>query len=96
MSINIAETDKQIQLCYDVMQKLGPHIIKTEFITRIQYQQEDDYRLAFLADGYSIVALTGFRLYKNIAWGNVRTNNYWRWSAPLTASVLMTPTAIKR
>jgi hypothetical protein len=61
--IAFAETPAQIARCYPVMLHLRPTLVEAEFVARIQTQQAEGFRLAFLEDGSgSVVAVAGFRV----------------------------------
>ncbi len=69
MDISIAETDADIAACYTVMRELRPHIAEMEFLARIRQQEKTGYRLALARDANQPVAVTGFRILENLAWG---------------------------
>ena len=69
MNIYIAVTDAEIVACYPVMQELRPHIARDQFLSRIRSQENAGYRLAFLKGPEGIVAVAGFRVSENLAWG---------------------------
>jgi GNAT superfamily N-acetyltransferase len=67
--IKIAESDGEIEACYDVMAELRPHIAATDFLETIRRMQEQcDYQLAYLSDG-NIKAVAGFRIAEWLAGG---------------------------
>ena len=88
MNIRIATTDTDITACYQIMQELRPHIAQDEFITRVRNQEKNGYRLVFIEDRNHLVAVAGFRVSENLAWGrflyvddlvtaaNYRSNGY--------------------
>jgi len=65
----IAVTDAEIAACYPVMKELRPHIEEGEFVARVRAQQARGYELAFLAVDGRPVAVAGFRMGENLAWG---------------------------
>ena len=69
MNIKIATTDTEITACYPVMQQLRPHITGEEFLPRVREQQQSGYQLAYIGDEGEVVAVAGFRLGLNLAWG---------------------------
>ena len=69
MTIHLATTTADIAACYPVMQQLRPHISAEEFLPRIRQQMESGYLLAYLKNGEDVVAVAGFRLGLNLAWG---------------------------
>jgi GNAT superfamily N-acetyltransferase len=69
MNIRIAETDPEIAACYAVMRALRPHIAEAEFVARVRRQERTGYRLAFVEEAGGPVAVAGFRVGENLAWG---------------------------
>ena len=69
MIIQLATTDTEITACYPVMKELRPHISEAEFLPRVREQQQTGYLLAYLEDDGEAVAVAGFRLGLNLAWG---------------------------
>jgi GNAT superfamily N-acetyltransferase len=69
MDISIAESDTDIAACYAVMRELRPHIAEAEFLARIRRQERAGYRMALARDGNQPVAVAGFRVLENLAWG---------------------------
>lgn len=68
--IAIAGTDAEIVACYPVMSELRPHIPEQEFVSRVRSQQRAGYQLAYLkGPDEEIVAVAGFRIGENLAWG---------------------------
>ena len=68
--IQLAETDEQIVACLPVLRQLRPHLVDpTDAVARVRRQQQSGFRLAYLTDGDAVVAVTGFRLLENLAWG---------------------------
>ena len=70
MNISLARTDNEIYACYPVMRELRPHIKEDKFLSRIRIQQSDGYKLAYIQDKDEVVAVAGFRLGTNLAWGH--------------------------
>lgn len=69
MNIRIATTDSEIAACYPVMRELRPHVAEDQFLSRVRSQQEKGYRLAFAEQSDGVVAVAGFRVGENLAWG---------------------------
>ncbi|HEB93601.1 MAG TPA: GNAT family N-acetyltransferase [Gammaproteobacteria bacterium] len=67
--IRLADSDQDITRCIPVMQQLRPHIPAVDFLSRIRRQMQQGYRLAVLERDGRVVALAGFRLAENLAWG---------------------------
>ncbi len=74
MKIVVAESEQAIAACFPVMFELRPHLIQETFVERIRQQQSQGYRLAYLeaTEGEvsgQPVAVAGFRISNNLAWG---------------------------
>ncbi len=69
MNICIARTDMEIAACYPIMRELRPHITEEQFLARVRSQESAGYRLAFVQTSDGPVAVAGFRLGENLAWG---------------------------
>ena len=70
MNIRIATTDAEIADCFPVMRELRPHIAENQFISRVRNQIKSGYQLAFVQVTGSVVAVAGFRVGENLAWGH--------------------------
>ena len=69
MNIRIATTDADIAACFPVMRELRPHITAEQFLPRVRAQEKSGYRLAFVEHSQLVVAVAGFRISENLAWG---------------------------
>jgi GNAT superfamily N-acetyltransferase len=69
MQISVAETDADIAACYAVMRELRPHIAEDEFLSRVRRQEATGFRLAMMRYSGNAVAVAGFRVLENLAWG---------------------------
>jgi GNAT superfamily N-acetyltransferase len=69
MNIRIAITDKDVDACYPVMRELRPHIEEDHFLAQIRRQESTGFRLAMMEEADCVVAVTGFRVAENLAWG---------------------------
>ena len=69
MNIRIATTDSEIAGCYPVLRELRPHIAEDELLSRVRSQEKTGYRLGFLEQPEGVVAVAGFRIAENLAWG---------------------------
>ncbi|WP_322510569.1 GNAT family N-acetyltransferase [Chloroflexus sp.] len=67
--ITLIATDAEITACYPVMRELRPHLIAAEFVDRVRRQMASGYQLAAAWVGSEVVAVAGFRLSENLAWG---------------------------
>ena len=64
-----ADTDAEIQSCYEVMAELRPHIAREQFLPLIRSMQKDGFRLACIKDGGRVVAVAGYRVSTNLFYG---------------------------
>ncbi len=69
MTVRIAETDDEIAACFPVLVQLRPQLTAEEFVARVRRQRASGYRLAFVAEAGRVVAVAGYRLSENLAWG---------------------------
>lgn len=69
MDIRLATTDEEISGCYPVMRELRPHIEASRFLAAVRRQEADGYRLLYLRAAGETVAVAGFRVGENLAWG---------------------------
>ena len=67
--VKLAETAGEIALCFPVMAHLRPHLVADEFVGRVEQQQAQGYRLAYLKDEGAVVAVAGFRVMDMLATG---------------------------
>lgn len=63
------ETDNEIQACFRVIPELRPHLNEKEFVGKIRHLFEDGYQLAAVLSEDNVVAVAGFHLRENLAWG---------------------------
>jgi GNAT superfamily N-acetyltransferase len=64
-----AITDEEIIQCYEIMSQLRPHLKQDTFLETVRSMESDGYRLAYLKEKQSIVAVTGYRIYSNLFMG---------------------------
>ncbi len=69
MNIKIARSNEEILMCFPVMQELRPHIEHEGFVEQVRRQEHDGYRLIFVCPQEEAVAVAGFRISENLAWG---------------------------
>lgn len=69
MSIRSATTDGEIAACYPAMRELRPHVTEAHFLARVRRQESAGYRLVYIQDANVVVAVAGFRVTENLAWG---------------------------
>jgi len=64
------QSAQDLRACYPLMQQLRPHLhSEAEFVTRIQRQWQDGYRLLTLVQDELVLALAGYRLQENLVYG---------------------------
>jgi GNAT superfamily N-acetyltransferase len=68
-AVNLAESAQDIARCYAVMANLRSHVPESEFVGRVQVQQVQGYKLAYLTDADVVVAVAGFRVLETLATG---------------------------
>ena len=69
MPVRLAETDADIAACFPVLAQLRPHLEAADFVPRVRRQAEQGYRLAAQDRDGRILAVAGFRVVENLAWG---------------------------
>jgi len=67
MNIHIVTTDSAISACYPAMRELRP--AEDQFLFKVRSQESTGYRLAFVQEPDGVVAVAGFRVGENLAWG---------------------------
>ncbi len=71
MNILQATSDTEIGALFPVFKALRPHLIESEFVSRVRRQQSQGYRLSYLRDSKVVVAAAGYRILEFLAWGRV-------------------------
>lgn len=69
MTIHVATTDAEIAACLPIMRELRPQLTPEDFVARIRRQEQTGYRLACVDESVGVVAVAGFRVCENLAWG---------------------------
>lgn len=68
--IRIATTDAEIAACFPVMNELRPHLVHDAFVARVRSQAHSGgYRIVSRSIDGKVVAVAGFRILENLAWG---------------------------
>jgi len=62
-------TEDEIQACFIVLAQLRPHIKAEEFVERVLAQYQRGYQLVALLDESSVMAVAGYHISENLAWG---------------------------
>ena len=69
MKIRLAITDAEIAACFPVLRELRPHLVEDQFLSRVRGQEQSGYQLGFAEQSEGVVAVAGFRVSENLAWG---------------------------
>lgn len=68
-TINLAQSEEEIQSCYSVMVQLRPHLNERIFVDQVLEQMAQGYRLVALEMEQKVMAVAGYRISTNLAWG---------------------------
>ena len=64
-TIQFAQSDIEIENCFEVMQVLRPHLLKENFVQQIREMEQEGYRLLYVAieenKNNRVVAVAGYR-----------------------------------
>jgi GNAT superfamily N-acetyltransferase len=63
------KTEDEIKACFIVMAQLRPQIKAEEFVERVLLQYKRGYKLVAVLDKNSIMAVAGYHISENLAWG---------------------------
>lgn len=69
MRTQICGSDEAVAACFPVMQQLRTHLDADAFLRCVREQEEQGYRLVALWQDGEVVAVAGFRIGSNLAWG---------------------------
>ena len=69
VKIKLAETDVEINGCFDVMLELKHQLVKEDFINQIREMEKQAYKLAYIEDSHGVVCVAGFRISNNLFMG---------------------------
>lgn len=65
----VANTDAEIERCFAVMAELRPHLNADGFLQLVRMMQEEGYRLAYINDADTVVAVAGYRIHTTLFMG---------------------------
>lgn len=65
----LAESDAQIAACAPVMAQLRPDVAAGDFVAQVRRLAAGGYRLACVVQDGAVVAVAGFHVRENLAWG---------------------------
>ncbi|MBI1325913.1 GNAT family N-acetyltransferase [bacterium] len=70
--IRLAGTDAEIAACFPVMHELRPHLVCDTFVDRVRSQERSGgFRIVSRSIDGQVVAVAGFRILDNLAWGRL-------------------------
>ena len=67
-----ATTDQQVEGCLEVLTELRPHLShlrSDEFLATVRAMENDGYKLVYIKDEGTVVAVAGYRVYTNLFMG---------------------------
>jgi GNAT superfamily N-acetyltransferase len=65
----VASTDEEIKSCFAVMSELRPHLRADTFVGLVRHMEGEGYRLAFIEESGTVVAVAGYRIFTNLVVG---------------------------
>ncbi len=71
MKIQTAIKPESIEKCFDVLQTLRPHLVKSNFISLIEGMITRGYHLVFIEENNQAIACAGFRYTEHLHWGKL-------------------------
>ena len=60
--IKIAESDREIDACFETMSELRPHLVREAFVPLVRGMLSEGYRMAYIEDKGVVVAVAGYRI----------------------------------
>lgn len=69
--IFVADTDDEIQSCFEAFSVLRPHVKKDDFLSRVRRQQAQSFQIVAIEHEGVVKSAAGFRLAECLAWGRV-------------------------
>ncbi len=70
-TIFTAQSDADIDRCFETFHFLRPHIEPSSFLTQIRRQQQDNYQILALAVNDKVLSVAGYRISEFLAWGKI-------------------------
>ncbi len=65
----IAETDEEIESCFEVMSQLRPHLKQAEFLSLFRQMEPEGYRISYIEREGVVAAVAGYRISTNFHLG---------------------------
>lgn len=69
LSIKSVVADNDILNCFAVLSQLRPQLTQDTFLERVKSQMQQGYRLACVQEHDRVIAVAGYRVSQNLAWG---------------------------
>ncbi len=69
IDMRLAHSDADIDACGPIMRELRPHVPEDRFLALVRDQEQSGYCLAMASKAVEVVAVAGFRIGANLAWG---------------------------
>lgn len=60
-SVSIAESDAEIDECFECLRELRPNIERETFCSQVRSMEKQSYRLAYAKEGGRVVGVAGYR-----------------------------------
>lgn len=67
--IKLAESNREIERCFDVMSELRTHLDKNDFLNTVRHMETEGYKLAYIEVDGKVVTTAGYRIYTNLMMG---------------------------
>ncbi len=67
--IKQAKADGEIEMCFDVIVELRPHLKRETFLTTVREMEQQGFSLAYLEDNEKVLAVAGYRVSVNLILG---------------------------
>ena len=65
----IAETDHEIEDCFEVLSELRPHLEKKDFLKTVREMEKQGFKIVYLKESDNVVAAAGYRISNNLFMG---------------------------
>ena len=71
MEIKKAINDSAIELCFDALHELRPHLEKSNYLALIKGMVTRGYQLIYVEHENTAIAVAGFRYSEHLLWGKI-------------------------
>ncbi len=71
ITIRVAETDDGVMACFPVMAALRPHLVRSEFLSKVRRMSAEGYHLACLSVDRNVEAVAGYRIVEMLRTGRL-------------------------